>query len=163
MWKTLGSTFTLARIQFGIMDLCIYPCLYMYWAVLSHFTISNARSDKLLVLESAVHSISHHTCAWQPTMQRTICAWQPTMQRTISAWQRRNLRSKHFKNFLFCLPHSYSIPISHKTCAPQQYCLNHMTQLFRNMRSTLTAQPCHFKGNSRLGLTPGVKMCDVVE
>jgi len=30
MGKTLGSTFTLARIQFGIMNLCIYPCAYEF-------------------------------------------------------------------------------------------------------------------------------------
>jgi len=28
MGKTLGSTLTLARIHFGIMNLCIYPCAY---------------------------------------------------------------------------------------------------------------------------------------
>jgi len=135
----------------------------MYWAVLSHFTISNARSDKLLVLLSALHSISHHTCAQQLTMQRTISAWQPTMQCTISAWQRRNLRSKQFQNFLICLPHSYSIPISHKTYAPPQYCLNSMTLFFPDMRSTLIAQLPHLKGNIRLGQTPELKIFDVVE
>jgi len=30
MGKTLGSTFTLARIQFRIMNLCIYPCAYEF-------------------------------------------------------------------------------------------------------------------------------------
>jgi len=30
MGKTLGSTFTLAPIQFGIMNLCIYPCAYEF-------------------------------------------------------------------------------------------------------------------------------------
>jgi len=30
MGKTLGSTFTLARIQFGIMNLCIYHCAYEF-------------------------------------------------------------------------------------------------------------------------------------
>jgi len=30
MGKTLGSTFTLARIQFGIMNLCKYPCAYEF-------------------------------------------------------------------------------------------------------------------------------------
>jgi len=123
----------------------------MYWAVLSHLTISNAPSD-ILVLESAVNSISHHTYARQPTMQRTI-----------SAWQWRNLKSKQFESFLICLQHSYSIPISNKTSAPPQYCLNYMTLVFHNMSSTLTAQPAHLKGNIGLGLTPELKICDVVE
>ena len=30
MGKTLGSTFTLVRIQFGIMNLCIDPCAYEF-------------------------------------------------------------------------------------------------------------------------------------
>jgi len=30
MGKTLGSTFTLVRIQFGIMNLCIYPCAHEF-------------------------------------------------------------------------------------------------------------------------------------
>jgi len=30
MGKTLVSTFTLARIQFGIMNLYIYPCAYEF-------------------------------------------------------------------------------------------------------------------------------------
>jgi len=30
MGKTLACTFTLARIQFGIMNLCIYPCAYEF-------------------------------------------------------------------------------------------------------------------------------------
>jgi len=30
MGKTLGCTFTLARLQFGIMNLCIYPCEYEF-------------------------------------------------------------------------------------------------------------------------------------
>ena len=30
MGKTLGSTFTLAHIQFGIMNLGIYPCGYEF-------------------------------------------------------------------------------------------------------------------------------------
>ena len=30
MGRTLGSTFTLARIQFGIMNLCIYPGAYEF-------------------------------------------------------------------------------------------------------------------------------------
>jgi len=30
MGKTLGSTFTLPGIQFGITNLCIYPCAYEF-------------------------------------------------------------------------------------------------------------------------------------
>jgi len=30
MGKTVGSTFTLACFQFGIMNLCIYPCAYEF-------------------------------------------------------------------------------------------------------------------------------------
>jgi len=30
MGKILSSTFTLVRIQFGIMNLCIYPCAYEF-------------------------------------------------------------------------------------------------------------------------------------
>jgi len=30
MGKTLGATFTLARIQFGIMNLYIYACAYQF-------------------------------------------------------------------------------------------------------------------------------------
>jgi len=70
----------------------------MYWAVLSKCTISKIRSDKPLVLEPPPHSISHHAC-WR----------QPTMQRTIYTLSHTNLKAKQWENFLSCFAQACSL------------------------------------------------------
>jgi len=41
MVKTLDSTFTLARIQFGIINLCIYSCAYEFVGITLCICICN--------------------------------------------------------------------------------------------------------------------------